>query len=165
MTRRAGVPFFCLLETAAAVAEELIPLAEHFACAELAEAGGHARVLLNVDGEVEKGLVAGGDLSKWHRNDKRPGLAMEPTAKPLRAEKGSGDNDARTVSQVRHRVSDVRTPSKRRWTKVGSWWEEPEWEDAGRPEDRVATEVVTVGGEWTRGGRGRGHSRSSREAG
>ena len=56
--RRASVPFLGLLEAAAAVAEELVPLAQHLACAELAEAGGDARVLLDVDGEVEEGLVA-----------------------------------------------------------------------------------------------------------
>ena len=62
---RAGArhaPLLGLLQPAAAVAEELVPLAEHLARAELAEARGDGRVLLDVDREVEEGLVARGDL-------------------------------------------------------------------------------------------------------
>ena len=47
-----------------------------------------------------------------------------------------------TVSQVRHRVSDVRTPSNRRWTSVGSYEELLEEVCAG-PEESVPTEPDT----------------------
>lgn len=54
-------PFLCLLQIAASVAEELVPLTEHLAGAELPQTCRDARVLLDVDGKVEEGLVAGRD--------------------------------------------------------------------------------------------------------
>ena len=53
----ARAPFLGLLEVATRIAEELVLLAEHLARAELAQARGHARVLLDVDREVQEALV------------------------------------------------------------------------------------------------------------
>lgn len=54
--------FLGFLEVAAGVTEKLVLVTEHLAGAELAETGGDARVLLDVYGEIEEGLVPGGDL-------------------------------------------------------------------------------------------------------
>ena len=55
--RAVDPPFLGLLQIAARVAEELVLLAEHFARAELAQARRHGRVLLDVDRQVQEGLV------------------------------------------------------------------------------------------------------------
>jgi len=56
--------FLCFLKVAAGVAEKLVLVTEHLAGAELAETGGDAGVLLDVYGEIEEGLVPGGDLDQ-----------------------------------------------------------------------------------------------------
>ena len=54
-----NVPFLGLLQSATTVAEELIPLTQHLAGAELAQACGHTRVLLDVNREIEERFVTG----------------------------------------------------------------------------------------------------------
>ena len=50
---------FSFLKITAPVAEKLVLLAQHFAGAELTQASGDGRVLLDVDGKVKEGLVSG----------------------------------------------------------------------------------------------------------
>lgn len=64
-------PLLGLLIITTGVAEEFITLTKHLACAELTQAGSHARMLLNIDREVQEGLVPSGDLGSTHVN--KPG--------------------------------------------------------------------------------------------
>lgn len=52
-----NAPFLRLLQPAAPVARELVPLAQHLRSAELAQAGRDRRVLLDIDREIEERLV------------------------------------------------------------------------------------------------------------
>ena len=54
-------PFLSLLQAAAGVAKELVLLTKHLARTKLTQTCRNTRVLLDVDGQVEEGLVAGCD--------------------------------------------------------------------------------------------------------
>lgn len=95
-----------LLEIAACVAEEFVPLAEHLTRAELAETRGDARVLLDIDREVEEGFVPGRDglarqTPRFARQDALEELVDE------RVFRNMGDRWCRSRGQGPHRCREV----------------------------------------------------------
>lgn len=52
------VPFLCFLQVTTGVAEELVALTQHLACAELPQTCCDTRVLFNIDRQIEERLVS-----------------------------------------------------------------------------------------------------------